>query len=105
MPTIYKADSIRIASHQSKLPTDIGRFRPRVLEHALTARAIETPDGERWTCPLPFGSSVGTEDSPEAAVMAGEQWAKAQGWTQDRAQAEADAIAHAKARKNAHPNR
>lgn len=105
MTTIYKADSIRVASHQTKLPTDIGRFRPRVLDHTLTARAIETPECTGWTCSLPFGSSIGTEDTPEAAVEAGVQWAKAQGWTQDRAQAEADAIAHAKARKNAHPNR
>ena len=105
MTMIYKADSIRIASYQSRQPMDIGRFRPRVLQHDLHAYQIDTPEGERWACALPFGSSIGAEATVDEAIKAGVEWANHHGWTTDRNCAETGATEHAKARKNAHPNR
>lgn len=103
MTTIYKADSIRIANYQQKLPTDIGRFRPTPHTHEL--RAIQLDTG-LWACSLPFGSVLGGEyGSPQEAMAAGLEWAASQGWTQDASQAQADSIQHARSRKNAHPNR
>ena len=102
---IYKADSIRIASYQARQAGDIGRFRPRVLEHELQTHEVDAPDGNRWTCALPFGSSIGSEDSADEAIQMGLRWAHHQGWVTDRATAENQSIEHARSRKNSHPNR
>jgi len=103
MKTIYKADSIRISNRETKLPTDVGRFRPIVRQHVL--RAVELDTG-LFGCSLPFGSFLGGEcKTADEALSNGLAWAAAQGWTQDHAQAKSDATAHASVRKNAHPNR
>lgn len=103
--TIYKGDSTRRNSWQSKQPQDIGKFRPRVLQHTLRPYQVETETGTRWACQNDTGSLLLAADSPEEAFENGLQWAKFQGWTQDRALAEHQAIQHASARKNAHPRR
>lgn len=102
MTTYFLADSIRVSNHETKLPGDIGRFRPMVREHALTT--FVGADGKMHAS-LPFGSTCGPHGSAEAALRAGHESMLGRGWVTDRSVAEAGAIEHARARRNSHPNR
>lgn len=123
----YRANSIRIANYQRKMPGDIGKFRPQTETHTLYAfqNVVDADDdapngaygddvdaGAGWFVKLPFGSSIGPFESDAKAIQAGHQWMVNNGWTQDEALADIQSIEHAHARAEkragkvqAHPNR
>lgn len=106
MTTFYKADSIRIANYQSKKPNDIGKFRPRVIAFTPHAYVGEDDEGsEVFVFSLPNGSIAGQcADEADALQQAAARLIGA-GWVTDKAVAEAEAIEHAKARRERRPKR
>ena len=93
--TWYRGDSIRVkqTGYAGNLGQRFGKFAAELRETIIRVIRSDDPMAEEpFGCIVGHGSQCRGYATEAKALAAGERWMEANGWTQDRALAESEAV-------------